>query len=415
MLTFFFTRAIIQKIFMRSKMKNTFLTTLILFLFISTILLAQTNNANQDYIKAMTASSPQQQVKLLKEYLVKYAGKRTQYGNFVYANLCIQPYAGKTAKEIIDYGEKALALDGLDDFTKSRVLINVSSVYSQRGQNLDKAKNYSLQIIQIAKTNKGKNPNATTPTQWDKFLGAAYYTHGRALEKLKDPRGALNSYINSYKILKNPEIAKNMKTVGKILYDFKYYRDAEKAFELPATTLKDFKSLAFYAKCLYKNKKKNEALKYFKQAYVKQTSGEIAFFIGIILVEKAKSDPSFSQEAIKYLLNASFLSAANSKKAMELAESLFFTSNKDLKYNEKVKELQKKSKKLEDATNSFNKKYEDKAEEDLSDAEMKEMKELLAKIESEKKAILKLEAEQKDTLAKFNKLIEETKQRLGIK
>ena len=396
-------------------MNNKILTALTLILFISVTLTAQTNEANEAYINAITASNPNQQAKLLKDYIAKYAGKRTQYENFVYANLCIIPYSDKTAKELMDYGEKALALGGLDDFTKCQVLINVSGIYSQRGQNLEKAKNYSLQVVQIAKANKNKETTATTPTQWNKFMGAGYLIHGQALEKLKDPRGALKSYTNSYNILKDPQIAKSMKRIGKTLYDFKFYKDAEKAFKIPASTLKDFGSYAYYAKSLYKNKKKEEALKYFKKAYAKQRSGEIAFFAGVILVEKAKSDSSISQEAIEFLLDASFLSAANSKKAMALAESLFFTSNKELKYNEKVKELQKRSKKLEEITSSFNKKFGDKDEEDLSYAEIKRMKALLADIESEKKAIQKLEADQKDALAQFNKLIEETKQRLGIK
>jgi len=156
-------------------------------------------------------------------------------------------------------------------------------------------------------------------------------------------------------------------------------------------------------------------LKYFKLAYGKQKSGEMAFYVGIILADKTKSDPSVSQEAIRYLLDASFLSAANSKKAMELAESIFFTSSKNTKYNENVKELQKKSKKLENLTVTFNKKFEEKDEEDLSDAEKKEMDTMLDEIEAEEKAIKKLEAEQKVVLEKFNKLIEETKQRLGVR
>ncbi|NOR22052.1 MAG: hypothetical protein GQ476_05145, partial [Candidatus Aminicenantes bacterium] len=69
-------------------MKKTALTTLIMILFISSSLPAQID-ANQDYIKAMTTSVASLKVKLLKEYLAKYAGKGTQYENFVYATLCV--------------------------------------------------------------------------------------------------------------------------------------------------------------------------------------------------------------------------------------------------------------------------------------------------------------------------------------
>ncbi len=395
-------------------MKKTALTTLIIILFISASLSAQVA-ANDDYIKAMTTSNAAQRVKLLKEYLAKYAGKGTQYENFVYATLCVQNYAGKTVRETIEYGEKTLALGGLDDLTKCNVLLTVSAVYSELGQNLEKAKNYASQVVQIAQANKNKESADATPEQWNKFIGAGYFTHGQALEKSKYLKEAVDSYINSYEILKDAQIANSLKNVGKSLYDIRFYKDAEKAFEIPVSVLKDFASYAFYAKTLYKNKKKEEALKYFKLAYGKQKSGEMAFYVGIILADKAKSNPSVSQEAIRYLLEASFLSAANSKKAMELAESIFFTSDENVKYNENVKELQKKTNKLENLTETFNKKFGEKDEEDLSDAEKKEMDTMLEEIEAEEKAIKKLEAEQKIFLEKFNKLIEETKQRLGVR
>jgi hypothetical protein len=395
-------------------MKKIVLTTLIMILFISASLSAQIA-ANDDYIKAMTTSNATQRVKLLKEYLAKYAGKGTQYENFVYATLCVQNYSGKTARETIEYGEKALALGGLDDLTKCNVLLTVSAVFSERSQNLEKAKNYASQVVQIAKANKNNNPSDATPEQWDKFIGAGYFTHGQALEKSKYLKEAVDSYVNSYNILKNAQIANSLKKVGKSLYDIRFYRDAEKAFEIPVSVLKDFASYAFYAKSLYKNKKKEEALKYFKLAYGKQKSGEMAFYVGIILADKTKSNPSVSQEAIRYLLDASFLSASNSKKAMELAESIFFTSAGNTKYNENVKLLQKRSKVLEDLTNKFNKKFGEKDEEDLSDAEKREMDDMLKEIEFEEKDIQEIKAEQKVIVEKFNKLIEETKQRLGIR
>ena len=396
-------------------MKKIALTALTLILFTYASLLAQIDDANQDYIKAVTTANVTERVNLLKEYLAKYAGKGNQYEKFAYANLCVLNYSGKTAKETIEYGEKALALGGLDDLNKCNVLLTVSAIFSQRGQNLEKSKKYALQIVQIAKANKNKESTDATPEQWNQFIGAGYFTHGQALEKSKYLKEAVDSYINSYQILKNAQIANSLKKVGKSLYDIRFYKDAEKAFEIPVSVLKDFISYAFYAKTLYKNKKKEEAFKYFKLAYGKQRSGEMAFYVGIILADKTKSNPSVSQEAIRYLLEASFLSAANSKKAMGLAESIFFTSARNTKYNQNVKELQKLSNTLENLTNKFNKKFGEKDEEDLSDAEKKEMDNMLKDIEFEEKDIQEIEAEQKIVLEEFNKLIEETKKRLGVR
>ena len=396
-------------------MKKTALTTLTLILFLFSFLPAQNNDANQDYIKAVTTENIEQKIELLKEYITKWAGKGTQNENFVYVYLCLTHYKDKTPKESAECGEKALELGGFDDYTKYKILIAVTRSYNTLGQNLAKAKNYAMNAVNIAKANKTKSSTTITPAQWNKFIGAGYYVHGQALEKAKELRGAVDSYINSYNILKNPQIANDLKRIGKSLYDFKSYKEAEKAFKVTASVLKDFASIYFYAKTLHRNGKREEALSNYRQAYMKQKSGDIAYNIGIILAGKAKKNPSFSDEAIKYLLNASFLSPANSKKAMQMAESLFFTSKKDLKYNEKIKELETRSKKLEELTNSFNKKFGEKDEEDLSDAEKKEMKSILDKIEAEQKSIQEIEAEQNAVLDKFNKLIDKTKERLGIK
>ncbi len=396
-------------------MRKTALTTSILLLFAFASLPAQNNEANQAYIKAMTANDAAQRAKLLKDYLAKYAGQGTQYENYVNAELCFMNYAGKTPKETIAYGEKAIALGGLDDLYKCKIYLTVSGIYSQLGQNLEKAKSYSSNAIQIAKSNKDNNHgSAATPATWNKLLGAGYYTQGLALEKSKNLKSAVDSYINSYNILKNIQIVNNLKKIGKSLYDFKFYREAEKALKICSSVLKDFGSYALYAKSLYRNGKKEEALKNFKIAYMKEKSGEIAYNIGIILAGKAKRDPSVSNEAIDFLLEASFLSPAHSKKAMELAENLFFVANKNLKYNEKVNELVNRGKKLDELINTFNSKYGEKDEEDLTDAEKKEMEKLQTNIEAEKVAITKLEAEQNAILDKFKALIERTKKRLGI-
>lgn len=397
------------------KMKKTVWTTLILILFVFATLQAQTSEADQAYIDAMSSKDPVQKAKLLKEWLKNNAGKGNQYEKYAYAELCIFNYPGKTAEELVEYGEKALSLGGLDDFTKSRILMSIASIYSQRGQNLEKAKNYSQQVIQIAKGNKDKESGIASSAQWNNFMGIAYYTHGQALDKGRDPRGALESYINSYKILKDPQIANDLKRIGKKLYDFKFYKDAEKAFEITATALRDYPSVYLYAKTLHRNGKKDDALRYYKQAYSQQKSGDVAFNIGIILAGNAEKNSALSPEAIQYLLEASFLSPSNSKKAMQLAESIFFTYNKDLKYNETVKEMQKRSKELEDLTKDYNERFGNKKDEELSDTDKRMMRIMEEDIEAVQKDVEALVIQQKAALDKFNKLIEETKKRLGVK
>jgi tetratricopeptide (TPR) repeat protein len=390
-------------------MRKIAITAFTLLVLLCSLLPAQNSN-NETYIKAMTEPDPNAKAKLLKDYVANNPG--AQYENFASAELCTLQYSGKTAADTIKYGERALELGGLDALKQCQVLVMVANMYVSQGQNLPKASDYAARIVQIAKANK--NSDLAPAATWNQLAGAGSYLQGQSFEKVKNYKGAVDAYIDAYNALKNPQIIQDLKKLGKALYDGKAYRDAEKALKIAATNSKDFASIYLYANALNKNGKTEEALSNYKQAYMKQKSGAIAFNIGIILAKKAEQNDSFTDEALKYLLDASFLSQANSQKAMQMAESLYFLSNKDLKYNEKVQELQQRSKKLEDLTNTFNEKFGDKEEEDLTDGQKGEMKSMLKQIDDEQEAIKRLETETQAALQGFQQLIEKAKQRLGI-
>lgn len=379
------------------------------------LLSAQAGGADEAYIKAMTATSPAERAQLLKDYISRYAGQGTKYENFAYANLSLTQYPGKTVRETIDYGEKALALGGLDDLTKVQLLIVLSASIAEQGQSIDKAKAYAHQVIDLARANKAKESDPQAADQWNKLVGSGSFALGLAAEKGKDYKGALDAYLNSYTVLKNPQILSSIKKLGKALYDGKAYADAERAFKLAYQTSKDFDSTAYYGKCLYRNGKKDEALVLFKEAYAKQKSGEIAYNIGILLAAGVKTNPALSGEAIRYLLDASMLSPTNAQQAMSLAESLYFNHGSDMKYNENVEQMAAIGAKIEALTKTYNSKVEGKDEEDLDEATKKELKTILASIETEKKALEKIQKDQELVVAQFNKLVEETKLRLGVR
>ncbi|MCG2816153.1 MAG: hypothetical protein L6425_09500 [Candidatus Aminicenantes bacterium] len=397
-------------------MKKTLMLGMALLLATSGFLTGQAVEADQAYIQAVTAKDLNQQVSMLKDYLNKYAGQATKYENFVYATLCTAQVASITAEERIQYGEKAISLGGLDDLMTYQVNMIVAAMLVQKGQTLDKAKGYANKSIQIAKTAKTKESERDNTARWDQMIGAGNYTLGQVLEKANDAGGAVSAYISSYTILKNPQIVADILKLGKALYDAKNYKSAEGAFKIGVDVRKDYGSLSYYGRCLYRNGKKTEALKIFKQAYAIEKNGEIAYNIGIILAGQAKTDSSVAGEAIQYLLDTAFLSEARSQTAMALAQGLFFNNaHKDLQYNQKVQELTQHSNKITEFTNAFNSKFGDKEEEDLTDAEKKEMGTILANIESEKKAVARLQGETQVALDKFNQAIVQAKQRLGIK
>ncbi len=370
------------------------LTALILVLF--STLAAQDTAANDEYITAMTKNDPTQRAQLLKAWLDKYGGSGHQYENFANATVCTAQYPGKTQAETIKYGENALKIGGLDTSTKAQVLTIVAAMYVSTGDNLAQAKTYASQVVQIANTAKGQSAEAGNSQVWNQMSGSAYFIQGQAFEKENNLKSAVDAYSNSYRILKNKQIATSLAQLGKSAYEAKDYGTAQKAFSIAVPVLNDFGSITLYAKTLHRAGKKNEAIKYYKQSYNKRKTGEIAYNLGILLAPNGNSNDTVANEAIEYLLAASFLSPANSEKAMKLAEGLYFSQNPQ--YNQVVKNIQTKGKSLEQMTNTFNSKYGDKEEDDLSDAEKKEIETLLANIKKAEKDIEGLQAQQQSEL-----------------
>ncbi len=392
-------------------MKKIFLVIFTLSL-LAGIALAQ-NPADEAYIKAMTVQDNCEKVKLLKEFLNKYAGKGSQYENYAYAYLCLLPCPSKTVQESIGYGEKALTMEGLDADVKSSLYIFLANNYINQGQNLDKARNYANQLIELAKAEKGKE--GANQDKWNKIMAAGYFIIGSAAEKASNIQAALDAYMTAYSMSKDKNILVNLRKLGKSFADAQKYGEAEKIYRTIYDQTKDPNDAILLSQVLLKANKNDEALSLLKEAYAKKKDGEVAFSIAVILANKAKTDPSAVNDAIRYSLEAAFLSKKNSEQAMKMAEGLFFTMNKDLKYNETVLAIQNKAKELDELTKFFNERFGGKSEEELSEKDKKKMQEMMAEMDAMKAEIEKLKAQQNAAIAKFNQMIEETKRRLGVK
>lgn len=385
---------------------------LLTLIILASVALAQ-NPADEAYIKAMTVQDNCEKVKLLKDFINKYAGKGSQYENYAYAYLCLLPCPSKTQQESIGYGEKALTMEGLDAEVKSSLLAFLAKTYVDQGQNLDKAKNYASQLIELAKAEKGKE--GANQDKWNKIMAAGYFIIGNAAEKAKDINSALDAYLTAYSMSKDKSIMVSLRKMAKNFAEAQNYAEAEKVYRMIYNQSKDPNDAILLSQLLLKANKNDEALALLKEAYAKKKDGEVAFSIAVILANKAKTDPSVVNEAIRYSLEAAFLSKKNSDQAMKMAEGLFFTMNKDLKYNETVLAIQNKAKELDELTKFFNERFGGKSEDELSEKDKKKMQEMMAEMEAMKAEIEKLKAQQNAAIAKFNQLIEETKKRLGVK
>lgn len=387
-------------------MKKSLWTALSLLALMAPFISAQ-SPADEEYIKAMQQTDGCQKIQLLKAWLGKYSGQGSQFENFANAFVCLTACPSKNAAEAIQYGEKALTMSGLDDGTKVQLMSTISALYTSLGQ-AAKAKAAAQQLIDLGQANKSKDPD-----QWTKIIGAGYYLQGQAAEKAKDWGGAAQAYIQSYGILKDPKITVQLKKIAKSLYDSKQYDAAEKIYREFYSASKDAESAVILGQTLFRNGKTDEALAVFKEAYAKRKTGEIAYNIGIIVARQAQENSAQAPEAINYLLEASFLYPAQAQNAMNMAQSLFFTATKDVKYNELVAKINEHNKAIEEYTKTYNSKIEGKTEDDLSANDKQIMQKLLEAIEAEKQAIAKIQAEQQVYVDRFNQLVAQAKGRVG--
>ncbi|MBM3294903.1 MAG: hypothetical protein FJY82_10305 [Candidatus Aminicenantes bacterium] len=393
-------------------MRRMIIASLLMTAFAAGAALAQ-NPADEAYIKAMQANSPAERAKLLKAFITQYGGQGNQYENFAYANLCTTPWPGKTDAETVQYGEKALQLGGIDDLTKSQVLMTMAAIHDKMNQP-DRAKAAAAQLIQTATAAKAKETEAANAAVFNQMIGAGHFISAQAMVKGKDIKGALAEFQNSYNILKDPKILAEVRKLGTSMYNAKDYTGAEQVFRFLAQTGKDPEAGNFIAQIIYKQGKTAEALVMFKENFNRQKTGEMAYNIGILLAQEQKTNPSLTPEAVNYLLYAGLIGMKDGKKAQQatnLAQGLFMAQDKE--WNDRVKAIQESQKLIEDWAKQINAKFGEKSEDELTSDEKREFRILTQNIEKEKKIIEGHQAQQKATTDRWDKLVAEAKRTLG--
>ena len=282
-------------------MRKTVLTIIAIAFALSGLAQAQ-SECDTLYIKAMQANAPAERAKLLKDFLASCSGKGSQYEGFANAFLCTGQFP-KTDQEALSYGEKALALGGLDETIKSEVIMTLAAVFNKTG-NVEKTKTYAQQLIQVGTEGKAKQPEGAG---WNKLIGIGHFLLGQAKQKSNDVAGALESYQSAYGLLNDTAILVEVKKMGKGFMDAKKYAEAEKVYRYLAGTGKDPDSIRIVADILAQTGRKGEALQMFKDMYAKKKTGDMANNIGILLAQESKTNPAVIPEAVNYLLEASLL------------------------------------------------------------------------------------------------------------
>jgi hypothetical protein len=121
-----------------------------------------------------------------------------------------------------------------------------------------------------------------------------------------------------------------------------------------------------------------------------------------------------TNEAIRFLLDAGIIGTKNAKQAqqaVEIAQSLFFSQDKE--WNNRVKAIDESNKLTAEWVKTLNTKFGEKSEEELSSDEKREFRRLNENLEREKKIVAGIQSQQKATMDAFQALVNEAKRRNG--
>ncbi|MEN6310938.1 MAG: tetratricopeptide repeat protein [Acidobacteriota bacterium] len=382
-------------------MKKTLLTAATLILLSAGLVSAQ--SADEEYLKAMQLSDKCQQVQALGAYITQYAGKGGQYDAYAYAYYCLTPCATKDQQKAVDYGEKALAMGGIEEAVKLQIMGSIPSLYAAMGQT-DKAKAAVQRII-----DKGKA--SSDPKTGAQLQAYGYVLIGQFSEKAADYGGAAAAYITAYGILKDPSIMKQLTNLANTLSKAQKYADAEKVFRQFYASDQGPESASLLAQTLYKQGKVDEALAIYREAYAKKKTANLAQNIAVILNKEVKTKPALKPQAIEALIEAGLLIPAQQNNYFQAAKNLYISDSPELAdINAKIQEHNKA---IEDLTNTYNAKYGSKSEDELTGSEKVSMKKLTDAIESEKRAIEQIKASQTGIQQKFDQLVAKVRAKLG--
>ena len=391
-------------------MKRMCLTFVMMSLILGGIVFAQ-SEADQAYVKAMQSANPTEKAKLLKDYISQYAGKGNQYDSYAYANLGILQYQLKQYNaETIGLTEKAIASGGVDDMMKGALLYVAADIHLKMSQ-FDKAKAGAQQVIQHANAAKGKEAEAANAKAWAQTIGQAYMLQAQAQDKSGDIKGALDSYDQAYKATKATAILGEVKKIGKSYYDSGKYAEAEPVFRYLSGTGLDSESMTILAQILNKQGKQAEAKQLFKDLYAKNKTGAMAYNIGIMLANEAKTNPAVTNDAVEFLLDASFLDPKRSKQCLDTARYLFFSQDKE--WNSRIKLVEESQALIKEWTNTINTKFGEKGEEELTPDERREYRKLKELIDKETVTVNNLQTQMKAGSGKFDALVAAAKKRTG--
>ncbi len=291
-----------------------------LFLILALPLFSQTTvqeEAYKLYIKAINEKNVDTKIQLLEQYIVQYGKIGLDYDKYVYANLAIAYSQKSNHEKTVEYGEKTLTFQDIDTLTKINLYLMISGAYNELNRNLEKAFNYAKMAKEIAVTQMESGSNLATREQWAKLIAGAQFLEGTIQIKRGELKDALEKWTESYKVLKSPQILRQIRLNGINQYNQKKYSNAELFFKSHYELSGDPESAYWLGKTYFYLNRFDDSEKYFLLAYDKRKNSEIALNLGIIFNKKKKVEDALRYFAEAVVLNSHSRFSSDAKKYLE--------------------------------------------------------------------------------------------------
>lgn len=294
---------------------------LILLLILSAITVFSQTTVQEEayklYINAINEKNLDTKIQLLEQYLEKYGKIGLDYDKYVYANLAIAYNQKGNHEKTAEYGEKTLTFQEIDSLTKINIYLMISGAYNELNRNLEKAANYAKMAKEIATAQMESGSNVATRDQWNKLIAGATFLEGSISVKRGEFKEGVENWVEAYKVLKSPQILKEMKRKGKEEYAKKSYVNAELFLKHHFELSGDPESAYLLGKSYFYLNNLDSSEKYFLIAYDKRKNSEIALNLGIISNKKNRADDAIRYFAEAVVLNSHTKFSADAKKYLE--------------------------------------------------------------------------------------------------
>jgi len=281
---------------------------------------------DKQQVDAWTAlvSEKDLQVKIqkLEEYYNKYGAKDDRYSMYMYVHLAQTNYLLQQYEKTIQFGEKALTYKEIDASNKLPLYLYLANSYNLTKKDLDKAYDYSEQIVQLANSLRSASQSNTSIDI--NYTAPALRIQVQLLAvKAQDPRNALlafNKALEAYNLDKSEKSANFVVRLSDHLRKIDLVEDAIRGIE----AINQDKPNAEYFNMLGKwyNQVKNmpKAIENFKSAYNLKKNAQVAYNLGILLNQAQELDSAIAYLAEAHLLNDEKISP----EAFKLFEHLVF-------------------------------------------------------------------------------------------